>query len=310
MKIKRRVMTLCLVLAFCLIFTSCNITPKNNLKKGDKYKIVLTNNQKETVTNSNTITSTTKEEYTYEVTDVDSKGNITISATIDRISINEGSGTSAIVYDSKTNTDDSIPAYKIFKSILNKKLVVKMDKNQKVLSVSGIDAIIDEELNNLNIKDETLKENIEKTLKNIIGDDAIKNSFQEVTTITPNKSFKVGDTWEDNQKNEKLFNLSVKTKYTLKSVEDNDLIVDADSTIKTDKNGTPMDILGAKLSLNLTGTQKGSFKIDKDNIFVKSGTITQKIKGTGSVAVSDASMPATEIPIELENKLTYEVTKK
>jgi hypothetical protein len=85
----------------------------------------------------------------YIIDDVDSDGNITITATYKEIKTKQSGSQGNFEYDSENPTDPVPPAAKGLVALIGTSFTGKIDSRGKVLEIQGLDVMINKMLNNL-----------------------------------------------------------------------------------------------------------------------------------------------------------------
>jgi hypothetical protein len=316
MNFKKVTVTSFILLLSVLIFTSCTPKEKNlgfNVKKGEKYKIEQSIEQKivQTLEGQNTESNQLMNmEYTYDVTEVDSEGVANITATFDKVVVNINGNGEIFQYDSTKEPDSNNPLGSVYKGIIGKSLTMKIDKQGNVLDIEGVDKMMSDLINGLNLEDVQIKESAQQLLEQNFGDEALRDSFSKVTKVYPPENTKVGDSWEDTQTINMGYPITVNSKYTLKEDEKDFLSIDMNSEIKTNGNAEPMDMMGIRARYDLNGNQNGTFKVNKNSGLAESGNSTQKIVGSIIFEPSDIAPQGMTMPLTIDAKTSFQMTKQ
>jgi hypothetical protein len=316
MKFKKGTITCFLLVLSILIFTSCTTKETNlgfNVKKGEKYKIAQSIEQKIVQTlegQSSESNQVMNMEYTYDVTEVDQEGVASITTTFDKVVVDIKTDGESLQYDSSKEGASNDPLGSVYKGIIGKSITMRIDKQGNVLEIQGVDTLMSDLINSLNIQDPQAKQSIEQALEQNFGDEALKDSFSKVTKVYPPENTKVGDTWEDTQTINMGYPITVNNKYTLKEDQKEYLTIDMNSEIKTNGDAEPMDMMGIKARYDLNGTQTGSFKLNKNSGLAESGNSTQKTVGSIVFEPSDIAPQGITMPLTIDAKTSFQMTKQ
>ncbi|MDV3426271.1 MAG: DUF6263 family protein [Bacillota bacterium] len=314
--IKRGLSFLCIIVLIISILSGCQNTLdiKFNVKKGDKYKVVVTSAQKiseEISDQKMNIDQTLKTSYLYNVTDVDSNGTATVDIKYDAVSVKTAAGNQTYEFDSSKPNDKADVQGSAYKALVGQSFTVKISQDGSIKEIKGIDKLFTNIIDKLQISDQKTKDTLTDTLKQSFGDDAMKQSLGSMTEMYPkNKKIKVGDSWEDKQTISVGYPMTINNKWTLKAIEGDILTLDADSSIDANNSSEPMDLMGVKVKYALKGTQTGTMKLTKSNGFIQSGEVNQNITGTMNMEANDILPNGMSVPLTMEGKTTYEVTKQ
>lgn len=315
MKFKKGITTYLLLVLSVFILTSCG--PKKvelgfNVKQGEKYKVQQSIEQKIVQTleaQSLESNQNIKMGYTYDVTAVDDKGVATITTTFDSISVTITGNGENLQYDSTKTENGNDPLATVYGGIIGKSLTMRIDKQGNVLELQGVDKLMGDLINNLNIENPQEKQQILKALEQNFGDEALKESFSKVTKVYPPASTKVGDSWEDTQTLNMGYPITISNKYTLKEEQGDFLTIDMNSDIKT-SSAEPMDMMGIRARYDLSGSQTGSFKLNKNSGIAESGNSTQKMAGSIVFEPSDLAPQGLTMPITIDAKTNFQMKKQ
>jgi Family of unknown function (DUF6263) len=316
MKFKKVAISSFLLLLAVVILTSCTTKDAElgfNVKKGEKYKIQQSIEQKISqtleaqVSESNQILNM---EYTYDVTEVDAEGIATVTTTFDKVVVNINGEGESFQYDSTKESGEDNQLATIYKGIIGKALTLRIDKQGNVLDIQGVDKMMSELINSLNIEDPQTKQSAQQVLEQNFGDEALRDSFSKVTKVYPPENTKVGGTWEDTQTINMGYPITVNSKYTLKEDAKEFLTIDMNSEIKTNGNAEPMDMMGIKARYDLNGNQTGTFKLNKNSGIAESGNSTQKIVGSIIFEPSDIAPQGITMPLTIDAKTSFQMTKQ
>lgn len=315
-KVKRTLSFLCIITLAMSILLGCenSLDIKFNVKKGDKYKVVVTSVQKVAEDLSGqkmNIDQTIKVGYLYDITDVADDGTAAVNIKFDTVALNMSSGSTTYEYDSSKKADSNDPQSLAYGALVGHSFTAKIGEDGVIKEVSGVDKILSDIIDKLQLSDQNLKNSISESLKQSFGDEAIKQGLGSMTNIYPNdKKVKVGDSWESKQTIAAGYPMIINDKYTMKENKGDIITLDVDSTIDADNSSNPMDLAGLKIKYTLKGTQKGTMKLTKSNGFIQSGEIDQNVTGTMAVEANSQLPGGISIPVSIEAKTSYEVTKQ
>ncbi|WP_291574245.1 DUF6263 family protein [Clostridium sp. UBA4548] len=315
MKFKKGITTYLLLVLSVFILTSCG--PKKvelgfNVKPGEKYKVQQSIEQKIVQTlegQSLDSNQNIKMGYTYDVTAVDDKGVATITTTFDSVSVTITGNGENLQYDSTKAETSNDPLVTVYGGIIGKSLTIRIDKQGNVLELQGVDKLMGDLINNLNIENPQEKQQLLQALEQNFGDEALKESFSKVTKVYPPANTKVGDSWEDTQTLNMGYPITIINKYTLKEEQGDFLTIDMNSDIKT-SSAEPMDMMGIRARYDLSGNQTGSFRLNKNSGIAESGNSTQKMAGSIVFEPSDLAPQGLTMPITIDAKTNFEMKKQ
>lgn len=315
-RVKRGLSILCIAAMTMGILLGCQnaLDLKFNVKKGDKYKVVVTSDQKiseEISGQKMNIDQTIKTSYSYDITDVAGDGTATVNIKYDAISVKMASGGQTYEYDSSKSAGENDVQGKAYGAIIGQSVTAKISSDGLVKEVSGVDKLLTGIIDKLQVPDQKTKDSLIESIKQNFGDEALKQNLGSMTNMYPkNKKIKVGDSWENKQVISIGYPMTINSKYTMKENKDGVITLDAASTIDADNSAKPIDLAGLKVKYTLKGTQNGTMKLTKSNGFIQSGKVNQSITGTMNIEPNDQIPNGMSVPMTLEAVTNYEVTKQ
>ena len=139
---------------------------------------------------------------------------------------------------------------KVFTGIKGKAFMMKVDEEGNVQSVSGFDEIINGMVDSAGV-DEDMKLQMKVSLRDQFNEQELKNQFAQVFMIFPNKSVKVGDSWQKKYRMGGKMPADFSTTYTAKKMEGDQITLDAKTIIGS---------AGGKTAVS--GEQNGTLLVD------------------------------------------------
>lgn len=312
LKFKKVISTLSIA-TMLLAFSGCtkDLDLSINIKTGDKYVIHEVTNQDMTMTlgtQQMATNQTVDMNLLMDVKDVDKDKNVTIEYKYDSMKMSASSNGQTMTYDS-TKADDSNPLNEVYKGIIGKSFTVKMSNKGKLLEIKGVTDLINSMLDKVNVPD-AQKETLKSSLTRSFGDDAIKSMVQQSMDIYPDKAVKKNDTWNKKYDIKTVFPITVDNTFKLLSNDSSEVSLNQQSNITADTKGTPIDIMGVKSNINLTGTATGTVKINKSNGLLQSGEVTENMNGEMQMLKSSLIPQDIKVPMKMTAKITYDIKKK
>ncbi|MER3499569.1 MAG: hypothetical protein C4308_13545 [Chitinophagaceae bacterium] len=171
---------------------------------------------------------------------------------------------------------------KVFAGLTGKPFFLTIDNEGKVLEVKGFDKMFNAMIDSMPA-DAQAKQKAIEFFKEQFNDQQIKDQFAQLFTIFPNKSVKVGDTWEKSYSLGGRMKGNFKTVFTVKEIEGDHVTLGTKTEIK------PLDE-----QMPMSGVQTGNIIVDsKTGLIVnaefeqqmetKADNQTIKITGTGKI---------------------------
>ena len=245
--------------------------------------------------------------YSMEVLSRDEKNVYDIRVKYDSIEFEQKGPFGLIEYNSEHPPENVPPMAMGFASLLGQSFNMKLDSMGKVYSIEGIDKIIDNLLNKMNIpNDNPMSKQIRENLKSTFGEDSIKESMKSWFSIYREEPIKVGDLWTQDMRIEKGFPMIINSTFTLTERKKNVATITVISSINTDDSTSFVKMGKILMSYNLKGEQKGNLKIDELTGMISGGSLTQDVKGSMTINSDiDKLSSKQEIPMSIQSKIEF-----
>ncbi len=314
MKTKKNLVFLLMLVLMVTLFSACdNISDiQLNVKTGDKYNVTQSTEQKISMDANGQkidVTQIITTGYTYNITDVTKDDLATISVTYDTLSVKQTSVDGTKEYDSKKSNSKADPQNIIYNSMIGHGFTFKVSKDGKIKSIDGVNKMLDNILTKLDGFDAITKAELVNYLKQNFGDDAIKESLSQMTEVYPDKDkkIKMGSSWKSEETIAYGFPMKLNNVCKLKELKNGVYTVNINSKISANDDGKELDLAGLKMKYKISGNENGTIKLNKDNPFIQNGELSQSLKGTAEVNVSEQNL---SIPVTIESKISYTVKKQ
>jgi len=180
----------------------------------------------------------------------------------------------------------------IFKSLLDKPLVIHMNPTGKLISLEGVDALLQRMLDSSGLQDEIAKKLMMEQLSKEWGPEQMSASIEQMLYNYSDSLVSVDDTWITN------FNgkLVAETTWTLakQNVKMNTITGSAPVSMSEQNAQVTMKLIGNQDTVLITNAQNG---------MISEMIVTQTMSGDTIVP----QLPDTTIPTTMESKITYTV---
>ena len=181
---------------------------------------------------------------------------------------------------------------RIFNSLLNVPIHVVLAHNGDILEVQGGDSLVVKMTEASGLQDDFSLNMMRASLKKEFGSEALSNSYKQMTYIYPDKSIKVGDTWENTYTGK----LTAQNVWKLDSVTTQNAIISGVATIL-------MEIKEPATTMILDGTQDTSITTDLQSGFI----LKMKVEGISKGYSTIAQLGDQKIPTTISSTVTYEL---
>jgi len=166
-----------------------------------------------------------------------------------------------------------------FSGIIGKKFNLKVDETGNILEVTGFEELISGMIDAMNLTEEK-KLMVTASLKDQFNAEKIRESFAPLFNIYPDKPIKTGDSWERSYKLKSGSAIKYSTKYTLKSFNGENALLNVNTRIESVSDTTASTILG---DMKMSGTQTGVMTVNTKSGLVVSAELNQNIATTGNL---------------------------
>jgi hypothetical protein len=248
-----------------------------NLQKGKTYEYNMDYDMEQNMQDQE-INTNLKGNYTLDVTADD--GNIkTLKTTYQRIAMNVAMPGRTMSIDSdKADTaskgeinDPGQLMNAMFSALKGKSFMMKVDKEGKVLEVTGLNELAQAMVSSMNLKPE-MRSMAQQAFSQQFNEQSVKDMFSQSFNIFPNKPVKAGDTWEKSFSGSATLPIQMTTNYTVKSIDGDFVILDSRSNLNFGDDN------------KMSGTQSGTMKVNAKTGLVEDGTFEQKVTGNMSMS--------------------------
>ena len=122
---------------------------------------------------------------------------------------------------------------KMFGAIKGKEFNMKINREGKVLEVTGFKEMVGSMLDSMGLKDQDREEAM-KQFEDQFSDEKSKAQFERLLYIFPNKEVKIGDSWNRSTSGS---GMTYNSKYTVKEIEGDMVTLDEESEVESDRGG-------------------------------------------------------------------------
>ena len=295
--IQKRNRALIIALACALLFTgfACAPTKGNgkprllrlNLDKNKTYTLKMNTVQNMTnAADGQKFTQNVDMALNFKVLDKSADGIYMIDVSYGNIKmkIDLGGGNSIEMDPANPTT----PPAKIFAALINKGFQMKMDSMGKVHSMKGFEEVLENAIRASGLQGEQLQLQL-TNMKKQFGSEAFQKNLGQMMSVFPEKAVAIGDSWNNNNVYDPI---SINSKYTVKDIQGDVIIVLIDSQI------TPVTAKkGATVQMKLNGSQKSETHISLKSGWTLKSNATQKLVG-------ESETPQGPVKLNIDSQIT------
>jgi cytoskeletal protein RodZ len=232
----------------------------------------------------------------YDVKSIDTNGNITLTATYESIISREEGPNGVTEFDSsKVDASSQNAQAQIVSAMMGKSLDILMTPQGEVIQVEGFGEMMDAMLAT---QDPASIELAKPIIESAFGEDAFKDSMQNILLTYPEVRVGVGDLWQSSISVSAGIPMQMNTTWTVTNLENGVLSADVLQTITANPDADPLELGPISLSYpDLVGQGEGQLKIDAETGWVISNRIVHEFTGEMMMEGVDQLGEAPPIPI-------------
>lgn len=215
--------------------------------------------------------------FLYTVKDVNSDGSYLINVAYTSVMVNQPMA--GMVYDSEKDGEPTNPAAKAIASSVGTSFDMEMQPNGKILNVSGMEAMLDSMVANMDILDDAQAAQFKTQMSAQFNDESMVAQMKRSIIEFPDNELSKGDTWTNNESVSAPFPMNIQTTYELVDYDESTITLNASSDVYTEEGGE-LNMGGATMTPDLSGVQSGTITLDRKTGLVLSAENEQLISGT------------------------------
>jgi Family of unknown function (DUF6263) len=279
-----------------------------NLKEGQGYSVAMTTEQEiihVVEGNRQETKETTRYALTLKPVKVEPDGTIHGTYTYDAVRVNLDGALGKVDYDSgRDKAAPAGPVAKGFAALVGQKVDVVISPVGEVKRVTGSEKLVEAMLAAMGPVNAQSREMTERQLTLQFGEEALKDSFGQMSMFFPRNPVALGESWQIERK---VYGVAatLTSRYTLKSVAGGKATLDVKGTLKVDPQAAAREAPHAKLQLK--GDQSGTVVLDHATGWVSSGTNRQTVEAK---MVMDQGGRKLQVPMTFRWQRTFEQSKK
>lgn len=200
----------------------------------------------------------------YDVLDRDSTGNFEIDLTYKRVKTVQDFGERKVEYDSDNPPDTLDPSMKAMASLVGDQLSMRISPDGKVTGLKGISEMQEKMIEAMDIPDSLQQSVYINDLKKQFGEDAIRQSIEQIIGFYPSKPVRVGDSWKSGMDKSAGFPMRIESNYTLISRVNGVDSIDVSSRIKNNPENNVVKMGAVSMSYNIDGNQAGTILVEEN----------------------------------------------
>ena len=216
----------------------------------------------------------------YDVLDRDSTGSLEIGLTYKRVKTVQDFGEQKVEFDSDNPPDTLDPSTKAMASLVGDQLSMRISPKGKVTGLKGISEMQEKMIEAMDIPDSLQQSVYINDLKKQFGEDAIRQSIEQIIDFYPSKPVQIGDSWKSGMDKSAGFPMRIESNYTLKSRVNGVDSIDVSSQIKNNPENNVVKMGAVSMSYNIDGNQTGTILVEENTGLPISSNLNLNFSGS------------------------------
>lgn len=226
----------------------------------------------------------------------DSAGNFLMTMVYDKVRLYTKNGDAETVADADHATGSFNPTEKMLGYLKGASIVTTLSPSGELLHTSGYKEIGDKIMTDFHPANENERTIARDLWEKQIGNGLVKSTSDQLFKIFPDSAVHIGDTWRLSSSQEGEVPMLVKGTYTLKAINDDIAVIEANGTISS--NNAAAATTGAhSVTTNLKGTQQAQFEMEAKTGMMISCRMKAEIQGTIEVM-------GNEVPVTIKTSVS------
>lgn len=209
---------------------------------------------------------------------------------------------------SSGNPADGDPMSGALNAMTNKPFNIKMARNGSIISVTGIEKMLDgmaEDIaNNFPDVPENQIEQMRAQFSQSYGENSIKNNIEMGLSGFPLTPVAVGDSWENTIQSANQFPIDINVTFTLAARNSDTATIKGKAVITSSADSAPTEMGGMLVRYSLNGTQTSETVIDAATGWTVSGTTAQEMSGSIVILANEQIPSDMNVPISIKSNTT------
>ncbi len=227
---------------------------------------------------------------------------ITLKVAFESLSIQIKSLFFNVLYDSELPVEKTDNIGQVYNGIINKEFTMVITPLGKVISVSGMDDIINESADKLIYASERTVEQIKKSLESHFGEEALKGNMEMLLSIYPETAKSVNQTWQTETKLTSSLQADMHSNWTFESDNNNTWVISSVGDISAEAEEAQMN--GMDMRFNLNGTNQSQYTMSSKDGWFEKGWQKQHVSGFIEMLAGHKSTKNMQVPMSVSSK-TY-----
>lgn len=235
---------------------------------------------------------------------VDESGNMHMDMSYNTVKLNINSPMGSVNYDSSTHTGYVPELAKGYAALIGKHIKATISPAGIVSNIEGYESIYNAIMDSISFPEGPQKEQFVDQFKQQFGAESMREMMEQSMGYIPPHEVAVGESWSEEITIRSGFPMSMRNTYRLKEIREEMLRIAIDSKV-TSNPDSKIQMGPMEISYSLTGTQNGSFYIDRKNGWVISSELKQDFSGDSIVTGQGVPGGTMTMPIKMISTIRY-----
>jgi hypothetical protein len=300
------------LIAAVIVCVQCaqeKITLRLAVNAGDTFVTRMTSVQQisQTVQNiTNELAQETTMDLRYDVTSQAADSSSKIRMTYERIGFSQQGPFGSFEYRSWESPDEVPLAAQGFAILVGKSIEMELSPDGKVIAVTGIEAILDDMLESLEMTlDDNTRTMLKDNFKRQFGQDAVRENMSRMFAFYPDKPVGPGDSWSSVVKLTTGIPLIVNNECRITEIKDGKILLAVKSEIEPNKDERITQMMGMEMFYDVHGKQEGTIVLDSISGWTLEGQLEQTFEGMVKITSPQAPEQSMDRPMTVSSTITY-----
>jgi uncharacterized protein DUF6263 len=282
---------------------------KLGLEQGQTYRTRQVTDQKvkQTMMGREIIANTvTTHDLAFEVTEVDSEGNMTVRVTFERIASEMESGGRTMSFDSAEPEQESNPMAKSLGAMAGQSYTMVLSDKGQPLSITGMDSIVGRMIDSMELANESQRERMKQQFEEAFGEQQSKDMCGQMFGMIPPGPVTEGEQWTCSSSTTAMIPMEWEQTWLLKEIRDDVFVIGGESVTSGHSGDKPVEMGPMKIFMDFDGTQSGTMELDASTGLVVGGEMLMKMVGEQRIEDGPEQLKGQSIPMEMEVIVTWQ----
>lgn len=216
----------------------------------------------------------------YDVIGTSDNGDVDINLTYTRIKVKQDFGFQSSEYDSDSPPDYIEPSMRGYGAVVGSELGVRMGKKGRIIELRGVDTMLDNMIEDLNLPDSPAKNEMIASMRSQFGENALRQALEQITGFYPESPVNTGDKWTSEKLVSTGLPMKVVDNFTLRSRKDGVAGIDVSSEITSSPDSAGVQMGPVSIFYDIAGSHSGSIEVDESTGLPIKSEIDMSLSGT------------------------------